>query len=164
MVKIGRENSMRPLRVFVDTSVFGGVFDIEFDVDTRAFFNAVDSGRYQLVISDQVAQEIIPAPMDVRNFFYTYLPEIDLLKDSLEIQRMTDLYLRDKIVTPKYRADASYVAYATVYSCDGLVSWNFTHIVHEEKARLFNVVNVAQGYPTLFIATPKEILSHGQER
>ena len=154
---------MRPLRVFVDTSVFGGLFDPEFDADTRTFFDAVDAGRYKIAISDQVYQEIIPAPPDVRNFFYTYLPEIDLLKDSLEIQRLTDLYLRDAIVTPKYRADASYVAYATVHSCAGLVSWNFTHIVHEGKSRLFNVANASQGYPALFIADPKEILNHGQK-
>jgi hypothetical protein len=100
----------------------------------------------------------------VRQLFFTYLPEMDLLKDSLEVQRLTDVYVREKIVTPKYRTDASHVAYATVHACAGLVSWNFTHIVHEEKARLFNVANATQGYPPQFIATPKEILSHGKER
>jgi predicted nucleic acid-binding protein len=155
---------MRPLRVFIDTSVFGGMFDSEFAMDTRLFFTAVDAGNFQLVVSDQVVQEILPAPEKVKQFFYTYLPEIDLLKDSLEVQRLTDAYLREKIVTPKYRADASHVAYSTVYACAGLVSWNFTHIVHDEKARLFNVVNVAQGYPPQFIATPKEISRHVQER
>ena len=113
---------MRPLRTFIDTSVFGGMFDPEFEADTRLFFIAVDSGRFQLAVSDLVAQEIIPAPRMVRQFFNTYLPEIDLLKDSLEIQRLTDLYLHNKIVTSKYRADASHVAYATVHGCAGLVS------------------------------------------
>ncbi len=63
-----------------------------------------------------------------------------------------------------FHIDASHVAYSTVYSCAGLISWNFTHIVHEEKARLFNVANAAQGYPSQFIATPKEILRHAGER
>ncbi len=80
------------------------------------------------------------------------------------MQRLTAVYLQNNIVTQKYWVDASHVAYATVYSCSGLVSWNFTHIVHEEKARLFNLVNVGLGYPTLFIATPKEILHYGREK
>ena len=154
---------MRSLRIFIDTSVFGGIFDPEFDADTRTFFAAVDAGRFQLVVSDLDVRETVPAPDNVRQFFYTYLPEIELLRDSLEVQRLTDIYLREGIVTPKYRTDASHVAYSTVYACAGLVSWNFTHIVHEEKARLFNVANVAQGYPPQFIATPKEILRHVQE-
>ncbi len=87
-----------------------------------------------------------------------------MLRDSLEVQRLTDVYLSEKIVTQKYRADASHVAYATVYACAGLISWNFTHIVHEEKARLFNVANVAQGYPSQFIATPKEIVRHARKK
>ncbi len=52
---------MRPLRVFIDTSVFGGMFDSEFSVDTQRFFDAVDMDRFQLAISDQVVQEIAPA-------------------------------------------------------------------------------------------------------
>jgi predicted nucleic acid-binding protein len=92
---------MRTLRVFIDTSVFGGMFDVEFDADTHAFFAAVDAGRFQLVVSDQIVQEILPAPSNVRQLFFTYLPEMDLLKDSLEVQRLTDVYVREKIVTPK---------------------------------------------------------------
>lgn len=155
---------MRPLRVFVDTSVFGGMFDSEFDVDTRAFFDAVDAGQFRLGISEQVIREIEPAPKNVRDFFYAQLPEVDVFIDSLEIQRLTDCYLRKKIVTDKSWADASYVAYATVHGCSGLVSWNYKHIVHTDKSMLFNVVNASQGYPPLFIATPKEILNHDQEK
>ena len=89
---------------------------------------------------------------------------MDLLKDSAEVQRLADSYLRDKILTSKSWTDASHVAYAAIHSCAGLVSWNYRHIVHEDKCMLFNVVNVSQGYPPLFIADPKEILNHGQER
>ena len=89
---------------------------------------------------------------------------MDLLKDSAEVQRLAGSYLRDKILTPKSWTDASHVAYAAIHSCAGLVSWNYRHIVHEDKCMLFNVVNVSQGYPPLFIADPKEILNHGQER
>lgn len=30
---------MRPIQVYADTSVFGGVFDVEFDLPSRPFSN-----------------------------------------------------------------------------------------------------------------------------
>ena len=33
----------RTIRVYADTSVFGGVFDAEFEEPSRAFFNAVNA-------------------------------------------------------------------------------------------------------------------------
>ncbi len=155
---------MRPLRVFVDTSVFGGMFDAEFREDTRVFFQAVDAGVFQIAISKPVADEIEPAPERVKAFFKAYLPKMDMHLNSPNVQRLTDLYLQNGIVTPKYRNDASFVACATAFACAGLVSWNFTHIVHEDKSRLFNVVNLSQGYPQLFIVSPKEVMRYAQER
>lgn len=139
------------------------MFDAEFREDTQAFFQAVDAGRFRMAISKPVVKEIDPAPEKVKTFFNAYLPKMDLFPDSPDVQRLADLYVQNGIVTPKYRNDASCVACATVFSCAGLISWNFAHIVHEDKSRLFNVVNVSQGYPPLFIASPKEILHHGKE-
>jgi len=39
-----------PLRVYADTSVFGGCFDKEFDDESRAFFEQVSSGKFVLLI------------------------------------------------------------------------------------------------------------------
>ncbi len=155
---------MRPLRIFVDTSVFGGMFDEEFRDDTHAFFQAVDAGRFRMAISRQVAKEIDPAPKKVRAFFDAYLPKMNMLPDPPDVQHLTERYLQSGIVTQKYRNDASIVACATVFSCAGLVSWNFTHIVHEDKSRYFNIVNAFQGYPQLFLASPKEVVRYAKEK
>lgn len=52
-------------RVYADTSVFGGVFDAEFAAPSRAFFDLVRSGRFRLVVSAIVQQEIDNAPEEV---------------------------------------------------------------------------------------------------
>ncbi len=39
------------IRVYTDTSVFGGVFDDEFKEETLSFFDLVKEGKFQLVIS-----------------------------------------------------------------------------------------------------------------
>jgi hypothetical protein len=55
---------------------------------------------------------------------------------------------------------ALHVALATVGRVDVLVSWNFRHIVNLGRIRLFNAVNLEQGYGLIEIRTPKEVLPH----
>ncbi len=151
---------MRPMRIFVDTSVFGGMFDEEFEEDTRAFFREVDAGRFLLGVSRQVYDEIVPAPARVKAFFETLLPRMEYFTDSPEAQRLIDIYLARDVVGRKSLNDASHVANATVHGYSGLVSWNFKHIVGKDKSPAFNLINMEQGYPHIFIASPKEILNH----
>lgn len=40
-----------------------------------------------------------------------------------------------------------------------LVSWNFRHIVNLGKIRLFNAVNLEQGYGLIEIRAPREVLA-----
>lgn len=155
---------MRPLRVFVDTSVFGGMFDIEFEADTRAFFKEVAAGNFSLAVSKQVYDEIVPAPGQVKSFFDALLPQMVLFNDSPEVQYLVEVYLDKKVVGRKSLNDALHVAYATVHGCSGLVSWNFKHIISEDKSLAFNLANTEQGYPQIFIASPREIVRHGNAR
>jgi len=43
---------MKSVRTYADTSIFGGVFDEEFDSASRAFFDLVRQDRFELVVSD----------------------------------------------------------------------------------------------------------------
>ncbi|MHC4326070.1 MAG: hypothetical protein ACYSUX_17510 [Planctomycetota bacterium] len=48
----------KAIRIYADTSVFGGVFDAEFEEPSKAFFNAIRAVRFVLVSSELVRQEI----------------------------------------------------------------------------------------------------------
>ena len=52
---------MPPLRVYVDSSVFGGYFEDEFANGSRRFFEHVRSGRIVALISDFVVDELMDA-------------------------------------------------------------------------------------------------------
>ncbi len=90
---------MRIFRVFVDTSVFGGMFDPEFAEDTREFFRQANAGRFSLVVSEQVNAEIASAPTRVRNFFNKYLPSMEYYRSTMEVDRMAEMYIKRNIVT-----------------------------------------------------------------
>lgn len=53
-----------------------------------------------------------------------------------------------------------HIALATVSEADVLVSWNFRHIVHLEKIRLFNSVNLEYGYKPIQIYSPREVATY----
>lgn len=86
-----------------------------------------------------------------------------LLPDSDPGDDLAQAYLDRGIVGPGSRADALHVALASVGTADVLVSWNFKHVVNLGKIRLFNAVNLEQGYGLIEIRTPKEVLSDEKE-
>ena len=60
---------MKKLRVYIDTSVFGGWFDPEFSRDSRAFFKKVISGHLMPLLSATLLRELEEAPKKVRDLF-----------------------------------------------------------------------------------------------
>ena len=62
------------------------------------------------------------------------------------------------MLEPKSAADAEHIAAATVAGVDLMVSWNFKHIVHFDKIRGFEAVNLLQGYKPIRIHSPREVV------
>jgi hypothetical protein len=62
-------------RFYFDTSVFGGVYDIEFEVETSLLFEKVTLGQIKCVYSNLTESELANAPENVKNFFES-LPDV----------------------------------------------------------------------------------------
>lgn len=150
---------MKAIRVYADTSVFGGVFDAEFQVSSQSFFEQVGWGRFDLISSVLVRDELRHAPNQVQEFFNDRIEIMEvseILEDAVDLQLA---YLEAGIVGEASLADALHVALATVLECRIIVSWNFRHIVHFQKIPLYNAVNKANGYPEIAIHAPQEVIA-----
>ena len=66
-----------------------------------------------------------------------------------EATTLADFYQERDVLSPKYYNDGLHIALATIAEIDVLVSWNFKHIVHFEKIRLFSAINMERGVPVL---------------
>lgn len=150
----------KKLRVYVDTSVFGGIFDSEFTDASSEFFKQIKEGLFSLCISEVVAREIENAPENVSDFFNSLLPLAENLSITKPCIDLREEYIQKGIVTRKYLDDALHVATATVSSCNIIVSWNFKHIVHFEKISLYNAINRINGYREIFINSPSEVINY----
>jgi predicted nucleic acid-binding protein len=154
---------MKAMRVYADTSVFGGIYDEEFKEPSRTFFEQVKSGQFGLVTSAVVQDEMVAAPPTVRHFFEELLGLAEVTDITASALELRDAYLQAKIVTPKYSADALHVALATVAGCSLIVSWNFQHIVHFQKIPLYNAINTLEGYHPIAIFSPREVIHYEDE-
>ena len=56
-------------RFYFDTSVFGGLFDAEFEEETALLFEKVTLGQIKCVYSNLTESEFTNAPEKVRNYF-----------------------------------------------------------------------------------------------
>jgi len=148
------------MKIYADTSVFGGVFDEEFAQDSRQFFEDVLIGKFSLVISALVEQEIESSPELVRVNFMRFVSTSELAEISPAVLDLRDAYLSAGIVTPKSTDDATHVALATISQCEIIVSWNFKHIVHFQKIPKYNAVNALHGYRSINIYSPSEVISY----
>lgn len=92
------------------------------------------------------------------NHALDYEPEI--LKITENAVELSEEYLNRKILTPKFRDDALHIALASLANVDVLVSWNFRHIVHYDKIRLFNAVNIENGLKSIDIYSPREVTNY----
>lgn len=150
----------RIIKVYADTSVYGGVFDDEFKHASRSFFDMVQSGAYALCVSDVVHQELVVAPENVKRLFHELFPLCQVLDVDENVLELQQAYMAEGILTEKWYDDALHVALATVSGCDVIVSWNFKHIVNFKKIPLFNAVNVLKGYRPIAIHSPLEVIDY----
>ena len=144
--------------VYVDTSVFGGAFDPEFEQASRAFFDRVRAGRFDVAVSALVSDELERAPAPVAQFFDELEPLLMRLDIGQRAYALRRAYLDAHVLSPKWAADALHVASATVGGCRAIVSWNFKHIVNFRRIPLYNGVNQMQGYAAIAIHTPQEVI------
>lgn len=151
------------MRLYLDTSVFGALFDLEPPgriERTNMFFRAIEQRGNSLYISDVVLDEIADAPVRLRPSLERVLREAQprVLSESPESLRLAEAYVASRIVPVRFRDDARHVGVASVAAVDALVSWNFKHLVNLRRKRLFHSVNVRLGYPQIDIISPEEVL------
>jgi hypothetical protein len=149
---------MRPLRIYIDTSVVGGCFDPEFVEYSTRFFDAVRGGKVRLLLSDVVVAELVRAPPDVRHVLEGIPADrVEKVPVGNAVTELRNAYVQAGVIGPRWLEDATHVAAATVARADAIVSWNFRHIVRLDRIKGYNRVNLTEGYGILTILSPREV-------
>ncbi len=148
-------------RIYLDTSVFGGYFELEFELWTKVLFDKISKQEFRVIFSDVLEGELENAPDRVKKlieFIPSELTEFVTISDKAI--DLANKYIAEEVVGKTSYADCLHIAIASIQNADVLVSWNFKHIVNFRRIRGYNAVNYGMGYKILDIRTPREILEY----
>ena len=148
-------------RIYLDTSVFGGYFEPEFELWTKILFDKIREGEFRIIFSRLTDIELQPAPERVKQLAGD-LPEsmIEFIDISDQALELAGQYIEENVVGKTSQSDCIHIALATLHNADILISWNFKHIVNMHRIRGYNSVNYKLGHKILEIRTPREILEY----
>jgi hypothetical protein len=157
-------SKFKRIRAYVDTSVFGGLNDDEFAEASVRFFENVRNGRFTLLISQMLLDELQPSPELVKRDFES-LPQnyLERVEVTDEVVDLAQSYLATGVLPEYAKGDALHVAMATIARADVIISWNFKHIVNFQRIQRFNSVNLAHGYGLMDIRSPLEVEYGGDD-
>ena len=152
---------MKKQRIYLDTSVFGGYYDTEFEEFTRPLFNRIKRGEFKILLSAILQRELQNAPEKVQKLVlelsagYT-----EFVDENDEVLTLANEYIEEKVVGMTSFADCVHIALATTNNADLLISWNFKHIVNIERIRGYNSINIKNGYRRLEIRSPRDLFDY----
>jgi hypothetical protein len=148
-------------RIYIDTSIVGGYFDIEFEAETKQLFDRLLNNDVIFVVSDLLDLELQRAPERVKNLLFHYPNEsFERLVFDKEAKELGEKYIHENVVGRTSLEDCYHIAMATINNVDVLASWNFKHIVNLTRIKGYNAVNIKNGYNLLEIRNPKDLIDY----
>ena len=145
------------IKIYLDTSVFGGYYDEEFEQYTKPLFDRIANDDFILLFSNLTQDELEPAPQQVKDLVTQIkVTSTQFIETSDEAVELANAYITEKVVGQTSYSDCLHIALATIHKADYLVSWNFKHIVNVQRIRGYNAINLKNGYSLLEIRSPRE--------
>jgi hypothetical protein len=146
------------MKLYLDTSVFGGLFDKEFKRPNQALFNFIEEKHLKIIYSDVLGEELGLAPRHIKLKADEFLLKAEYIGPiTKEMLYLAGIYVKVGALTEKSINDARHIATATIAGATAIVTWNFKHMANFVKIRQYNAINLQEGYNMINIHSPMEI-------
>ena len=154
---------MRKTRLYLDTSpiimVTPGQDPIRQAI-TKEFFRIImdNPDEYELFLSPVTVAELDKAKTETkRKANAAFLETINYIvfPESDDADNLACVYAIDGVLSQANIDDLRHVAYAVVFRCDYVVSWNMRHLANDRTETRVNCVNATENYAKITIVTPE---------
>lgn len=109
-------------RIYLDTSVFGGYFEPEFELWTKVLFDRVFKGEYKILVSRLIDIELENAPQKVRDLVNSLKQDnVEWFDITTQAVELADKYIDEKVVGQTSHSDCIHIAIATLNYADVLL-------------------------------------------
>lgn len=129
---------------------------------TREWWELRRSG-FDLYISELVVQEVRAGDAALATQRLEILRDIPVLPVDNDILKLAQALVTKGPIPPKAAGDAAHIAYATVYGCEYLLTWNCRHLANAELQRAIRHVVELHGYDVPNLCTPEELMGEEEE-
>lgn len=155
---------MKKLRIYLDTSVISHLNqeDVPEKMEqTRKLWKMLQSGKYEVVISDLVLAEINECKEPKRAILKEWLSQINYERVEIieETEEIAKEIIEDGILNQKSFDDCLHIASAILNDCNIIVSWNFKHMVNVDTINGVRKITFAKRYNNIDIYAPYVLLN-----
>ena len=152
---------MKKQRIYLDTSIFGGLYDVEFQEFTEPLFERIRNSEFKIIHSNVTDKELENAPDKIKATTKLLPKEsTEYIKSDVESAKLAKRYIEEGVVGATSYTDCLHIALATIHNANILVSWNFKHIVNVVRIIGYNSVNLLEGYKQIDIRSPRELMTY----
>ena len=90
---------MKKQRIYLDTSVFGGYFDYDFQEFTQPLFNRIKNGEFTIIFSTMLETELEFAPKKVRDLVRKIEnDDTEFVEETNESVELATEYITENVV------------------------------------------------------------------
>jgi len=152
-------------RLLIDTSVLLSETDEDAPKTTaytKKFFDLCRTGVFDLFMSPQLYVELENKEEKRQSRAKTVVEELGIeeLPVNEEAISLAERYRGKPLINSM--GDRLHLAYATVFECATVVSWNMKDIVNKDTYEGTQSVNMEEGRMTITVETPAMILGEGR--
>jgi predicted nucleic acid-binding protein len=153
------------MRLYLDTSVIGALFDVEMPERiriTRELLDLIVQGKHVGVISNIVLEEIDQSPKELKKKLINEIGKVpfQIIAEDENSADLLEIYEQEDFIRKGARLDLRHLSVATAFGADAVVSWNFRDIVNIRTRRAVHSVNLRLGYPLIEIVSPEEVIEY----
>lgn len=154
---------MKKTKIYLDTSVISHLDATDTPEkmqDTIQLWSQIQTGKYEIVLSDIVFDELFDCPEPKRSLLVTYLQQIHYVrvKSNDDMVTLANKFINFGILKEKNLDDCRHIAAALLAGCDIIVSWNFKHIVNTKTIKGTKVISTIEGYKDVIICSPNMLI------
>jgi predicted nucleic acid-binding protein len=154
-------------KIYLETTMFNYYFDKDRELHPAvvAAFEAIGVGDYEGYTSNYALDELMLAPEPKKGDMLGLIAKygITTIDGSDEAERMADIYIEHDAIPKNKRLDALHIASASINGREYIMSLNFKHINKVKTKRIVDFINVNEGYKSIVICAPMEVIDYEPE-
>nr|VFJ49506.1 MAG: PIN domain-containing protein [Candidatus Kentron sp. FW]VFJ56532.1 MAG: PIN domain-containing protein [Candidatus Kentron sp. FW] len=152
--------------VYLDTTIPSYLFDerdsIRTWVDITKKWWDEERQRFDLWMPEETFSELDAGDYPRKQEVLAFVSEVPILSQEVAVLDIAKTYRENYLMPQKLAGDALYLAYASYYNMDFLLTWNCNHLANANKKQHIRIINTRMSLSTPEITTPFQLFTESE--